>query len=69
MLDLRQVFSLTDFLRNHKSMVAMINASVGPIVLTVKGRPALVIHSPESYQQLLDTIQTLQGHPHKMGPE
>lgn len=57
MLDLRQVYSLTDFLRNHKELVAKVTESHKPIVLTVKGKPAIVLQDAESYQQLLDKIE------------
>ena len=56
MLDLRDVFSLTDFLRHHKEHVARLGQSGKPVVLTVKGKPALVLQSAEGYQDLLDLI-------------
>lgn len=58
MLDLRHVYSLTDFLRNHKEMVARVTETKKPIVLTVKGKPALVIQDADSYQELLDRLNT-----------
>lgn len=57
MLDLRHVFSLTDFLRHHKDHVARLEETGKPVVLTVKGRPALVIQGAESYQALLDRLE------------
>ena len=51
MLDLRQVFSLTDFLRNHKEHVARLVSTRKPVVLTVKGKPALVIQDAELERQ------------------
>lgn len=57
MLDLRQVFSLTDFLRNHKLHVARLLESKNPIVLTVKGRPSLVVQDAVSYQELLERLE------------
>ena len=59
MLDLRQVFSLTDFLRNHKEMVARLCETHKPVVLTVKGKPALVIQDADSYQVLMDRLNEL----------
>jgi prevent-host-death family protein len=56
MLDLRDVFSLTDFLRNHKRHVTRLTQTGKPIVLTVKGKPALVLQSAEGYQDLLNLI-------------
>lgn len=57
MLDLRQVFSLTDFLRNHKEMVARLTDTHKPVVLTVKGKPAVVMQDAEGYQILLDELE------------
>jgi prevent-host-death family protein len=56
MLDLRQVFSLTDFLRNHKDLVSRLTESRKPLVLTVKGKPSLVIQDASSYQDLLNRL-------------
>jgi prevent-host-death family protein len=61
MLDLRQVFSLTDFLRNHKEMVARVTETRKPVVLTVKGKPSLVIQDADSYQELMDKIERLEA--------
>jgi len=66
MLDLRQVFSLTDILRNHKGHIARLAESGKPIVLTVKGRPSVIVQDAESYQFLLDRlseIETMHIHP------
>lgn len=59
MLDLRQVFSVTDFLRNHKELIARVTETRKPVVLTVKGKPALVIQDADSYQELLDELDQL----------
>ena len=61
MLDLRQVFSLTDFLRNHKELIARVTETRKPVILTVKGKPALVIQDAGSYQELLDRLENA-GH-------
>jgi len=57
MLDLRQVFSVTDFLRNHKELIARVTETKRPVVLTVKGKPALVIQDADSFQELLDRLE------------
>lgn len=57
MLDLREVFSVTDFLRNHREHIARLQASRKPIVLTVKGKPAVVIQDANGYQNLLDELE------------
>lgn len=63
MLDLRQVFSVTDFLRNHKELIARVTETKKPVVLTVKGKPALVIQDAESYQELLDRLDKARANP------
>ncbi|MBI5706029.1 MAG: type II toxin-antitoxin system Phd/YefM family antitoxin [Armatimonadetes bacterium] len=57
MLDLRNIHSLTDFLRNHKRHVQRLKDGAVPEVLTVNGKPELVVQSAESYQALLDRLQ------------
>ena len=63
MLDLRQVFSVTDFLRNHKELIARVTETRKPVVLTVKGKPALVIQDADSYQELLDRLERAEKSP------
>lgn len=67
MLDLREVFSVTDFLRNHKEMIARVSESHKPIVLTVKGKPAVVLQDAESYQKLLDAVEAGKDNQEKEG--
>lgn len=57
MLDLREVFSLTEFLRNHRERIARLQETRKPVVLTVKGRPAVVMQDAEGYQHLLDELE------------
>jgi prevent-host-death family protein len=57
MLDLREVFSVTDFLRNHREHIARLQESRKPVVLTVKGKPAVVMQDAEGYQNLLDELE------------
>jgi prevent-host-death family protein len=57
MLDLRQVFTVTDFLRNHKELISRVTETKKPVVLTVKGKPALVIQDADSYQDLMDRLE------------
>lgn len=56
LIDLRQVFSLTDFLRHHRQHIDRLTQSGKPSVLTVNGKPALIIQDAESYQALLDRL-------------
>lgn len=57
MLDLREVFTVTDFLRNHREHIARLQSSKKPMVLTVKGKPAIVLQDAEGYQALLDELE------------
>ena len=57
MIDLRRVFSLTDFLRHHRDHIARLGESGKPVVLTVKGKPALVLQDAAGYQELLDRLE------------
>ena len=57
MLDLREVFSVTDFLRNHRQHIARLQDTQKPIVLTVKGKPAVVMQDAAGYQSLLDELE------------
>jgi PHD/YefM family antitoxin component YafN of YafNO toxin-antitoxin module len=57
MIDLSRIHSLTDFLRNHKQFVDRLKASESPDVLTVNGRPELVIQSAAGYQELLSRLE------------
>jgi PHD/YefM family antitoxin component YafN of YafNO toxin-antitoxin module len=60
MLDTRQIYSLTDFLRNHKAHVVRLKETRMPEVLTVNGRAEVVIQDVESYQALLDRLHHLE---------
>ncbi|MBX3118537.1 MAG: hypothetical protein KF784_05700 [Fimbriimonadaceae bacterium] len=61
LIDLRQVFSLTDFLRHHRRHIDRLTESGKPSVLTVNGKPALIIQDTESYQVLLDRLASLEA--------
>jgi PHD/YefM family antitoxin component YafN of YafNO toxin-antitoxin module len=57
MLDLRQVYSLTDFLRNHREHIARLSESRAPMVLTIKGKAAVVVQDAAAYQDLLERLE------------
>lgn len=61
MLDLRKVFSVTDCLRNHKELIVRVTETRKPVVLTVKGKPALVFQDADSYQGLMDRLEQAEG--------
>ena len=55
MPDLTRDFqSLTRFRRQSSSFARLLKETQRPLVLTVKGKPALVVQTAESYQRLLD---------------
>jgi len=57
MVETDQIHSLTDFLRNHKSHVDRIKQTGGPEVLTVHGRPELVVLDAGAYQKLMARLE------------
>jgi len=63
-LDLTEVHSLTDFLRNTKSHMRRMKRSKRPLVLTVNGRAELIVQDARSYQALLelaDRAEVIEG--------
>ena len=60
MLDTRNIHSLTDFLRNHKSHVARLQETRTPEVLTVNGKAAVIVQDAESYQEMVERLQYME---------
>jgi PHD/YefM family antitoxin component YafN of YafNO toxin-antitoxin module len=58
MFDLREVRSVTEFQRNLKVYVGRLKKKKTPLVLTVNGRAELVVQNAESYQALLDRLES-----------
>ena len=61
MIDVRQIYSLTDFLKNHKVHIAHLKETKTPEVLTVNGRAEVVILDAESYQNLMARMQQMES--------
>jgi PHD/YefM family antitoxin component YafN of YafNO toxin-antitoxin module len=59
-LDTREIHSLTDFLRNHKSHVTRLKKTQAPEVLTVNGKAAVVVQNAASYQLMLDRLHHME---------
>jgi prevent-host-death family protein len=57
----QDIHSLTDFKRRTSDLVAQLHETKRPIVLTVNGRPEVVVQEAEAYQQLLDRLEQLEG--------
>ncbi len=60
------IHALTDFKRQTPEFLARLKASGRPIVLTVNGRPELVVQDVAAYQALLDEVEALQRDRPKM---
>ena len=60
-IDTRQIYSLTDFLRNYKTHIANLKETKTPEVLTVNGRAEVVIMDAESYQNLVEQVRHMQS--------
>ncbi len=56
MVSLTDIHSLTDFQRNAKAYLERIRRSGRPVVLTVNGKAAAVVHDAAGYQKLLDAL-------------
>jgi prevent-host-death family protein len=57
----RDIHSLTDFKRRTSELVEQLQQTGRPIVLTVNGRPEVVVQEAEAYQQLLDRLNELEA--------
>ena len=57
MLDVRNIFSLSEFQRNTRQHVRRLKKTGKPEVLTVNGRAELVVQDAASYQKLLATAE------------
>ncbi len=56
MLDIRQIHSLTDFIRHHKAHLQRLKETHTPEVLTVNGKAELVVLDVESFQEMMEKI-------------
>jgi prevent-host-death family protein len=57
MIDLREIYSLTDFQRNAKQYIERTKETQKPIVLTVNGKAEVVVQDAHAYQQLLERLE------------
>jgi PHD/YefM family antitoxin component YafN of YafNO toxin-antitoxin module len=57
MINLNNIHSVTDFQRNPKAILAKLRETRSAAVLTVNGRPELVVQDAASYQALIDKVQ------------
>jgi PHD/YefM family antitoxin component YafN of YafNO toxin-antitoxin module len=64
MIDLKNIFSLSDFQRKTREHIRRLKRTGRPEVLTVNGKAELVVQDATSYQALLDALdqaETLAG--------
>jgi prevent-host-death family protein len=57
MLNLEDIYSLTDFQRNTREHVRRLQESRRPTLLTVNGRAEVVVQDAASYQELMERIE------------
>ena len=61
MIQLDDIYSLTDFQRNAKAHLQQIKKTGRPRVLTVNGKAELVVQDTRSYQKLLETLDRVEA--------
>ncbi len=62
MLDItKDIHPVTDFKRNTTEFVRQMKETGQPIVLTINGRPELVVQDAASYQRLLELVDRLEA--------
>lgn len=59
MIDLRDIYSLSDFQRRTREHIRRLERTGRPAVLTVNGRAKLVVQGAGSYQELLTALEGL----------
>ncbi len=57
MLDVREIYPLSDFQRNARQFIEQLQSSHKAIVLTVNGKASVVMQDAASYQELLDELE------------
>jgi len=56
-LDVRQIYPLSDFQRNARQFTEQLQSSHKAIILTVNGKASVVMQDAVSYQELLDELE------------
>jgi len=56
-IDLKNIYSLSEFQRKTREHIRRLKRSGRPEVLTVNGKAELVVQDAESYQALLDALE------------
>ena len=56
----RDIQSLSDFKQNASKFVKQVQETKEPLVLTVNGKPAVVLQDPDSFQVMKDNTERLE---------
>src|SRR5437879_280586 len=60
MVNVTDIHSLTEFQRHAKALIQKLKGSKSPLVLTVNGRPAVVVQDAETYQGLMERLREME---------
>jgi prevent-host-death family protein len=60
MINVTDIHSLTEFQRNAKALIGKIKETRSPLVLTVNGRPEVVVQDAATYQALVDRLREME---------
>ena len=60
MAKVTDIYSLTDFQRNTKSLIGKVKQSKSPLILTMNGRPEVVVQDAEAYQAMVDRLREME---------
>ena len=59
MIDLNDIYPLTDFTCNSKTLIANLEKTGKPLVLTVNGKAKVVVQDAAAYQKMLELVARL----------
>ena len=60
MINVTDIHSLTEFQRNARALIGKAKETKNPLVLTVNGRPEVVVQDAGAYQALLDRVREIE---------
>lgn len=60
MSNVTDVHSLTEFQRNARALIGKVKKSKNPLLLTVNGRPEVVVQDAEVYQAMVERLQEME---------
>ncbi len=66
MINLENIYPLTDFKRNVKQFIEQIKATKSPLVLTVNGKAEIVIQDASSFQEMMRRLESSEAEVRKL---